>query len=43
MTLVKFNRKPVESRFNNWVDNFFNELPGIFRPDQYLKEIICNL
>ena len=35
MTLVKFNRRPVESRLNNWVDNFFNDTPGFFKSDFY--------
>ena len=30
MTLVKLNRKPFENNFNNLVDDFFAELPGIF-------------
>lgn len=31
MTLVKLNRKPFERNFNNFVDDFFTELPGLFR------------
>jgi len=30
MTLVKFNRKPLESSFNSFVDDFFSEMPAIF-------------
>jgi HSP20 family protein len=30
MTLVKFNRKPLESSFNSFVDDFFSEMPTIF-------------
>ena len=28
MTNVKFNRKPFEGTFNNFVDDLFTELPG---------------
>jgi HSP20 family protein len=31
MTLVKLNRKPFERNFNSFVDDFFTELPGLFR------------
>ena len=31
MTLVKLNRKPFENNFNNLVDDFFTELPGILK------------
>ncbi|MBN8675761.1 MAG: Hsp20/alpha crystallin family protein [Chitinophagales bacterium] len=31
MTLVKLNRKPFERSFNSFVDDFFTELPGLFR------------
>ena len=33
MTLVKLNRKPFERNFNSFVDDFFTELPGLFRND----------
>jgi HSP20 family protein len=31
MTLVKLNRKPFERNFNSFVDDFFTELPDLFR------------
>jgi len=33
MTHVKFNRKPFEGTFNNFVDDLFTELPTIFKND----------
>ena len=33
MTYVKFNRKPLEKSFNNFVDDLFNELPVVFKND----------
>ncbi len=30
MTMVKFNRKPFERSLNNFVDDFFTELPSLF-------------
>jgi HSP20 family protein len=31
MTYVKFNRKPFEEGFNNFVDDLFSELPVLFK------------
>ena len=31
MTYTKFNRKPFEGNFNNFVDNLFTELPVLFK------------
>jgi HSP20 family protein len=31
MTYTKFNRKPFEGSFNNFVDNLFTELPVFFK------------
>ena len=31
MTHVKFNRKPFEGTFNNFVDDLFTELPAFFK------------
>lgn len=33
MTNVKFISKPFEGTFNNLVDNFFSELPGLLKND----------
>lgn len=33
MTKVKFNSSPFESSLNNFVDNLFSELPGLFKND----------
>lgn len=33
MTQVKFNRKPFEGSFNSLVDDFFTELPTLFKND----------
>jgi len=33
MTLVKFNNRPVNKSFNNFVDDFFATVPSIFRDD----------
>lgn len=34
MTLVKFNRKPLDGDFNNLVDNLFGEFPVLFKNEQ---------
>jgi HSP20 family protein len=31
MTLVKFNRKPFERNFNSLFEDFFNDLPVVFK------------
>lgn len=33
MTTVKFNRKPFAGPFNSLVDDFFTELPAVFKND----------
>lgn len=33
MTTVKFNRKPFAGPFNSFVDDFFTELPALFKND----------
>lgn len=33
MTYVKLNRKPFEKTFNNLVDDFFSELPVLYKND----------
>ncbi|MEK7227080.1 MAG: Hsp20/alpha crystallin family protein [Bacteroidota bacterium] len=33
MTTVKFNRKPIAGPFNSLVDDFFTELPVLFKND----------
>jgi len=33
MTTVKFNRKPFAGPFNSLVDDFFTELPAVFKKD----------
>jgi HSP20 family protein len=33
MTLVKFNNKPTNKSFNNFMDDFFATVPSIFRND----------
>ncbi len=33
MTHVKFNRKPFEGNFNNFVDDLFTELPGLLKTE----------
>ena len=33
MTYLKFNRKPFEKSFNNLVDDFFSELPVVYKND----------
>lgn len=33
MTLVKFNRRPFESSFNNFVDEVLNDMPAFFKND----------
>ncbi|MBL7740428.1 MAG: Hsp20/alpha crystallin family protein [Chitinophagaceae bacterium] len=38
MTLVKFNRKPFESTFNNLVDEIFNDMPALFKNDNNVTD-----
>ena len=33
MTLVKFNRKPFERNFNNLFEDFFTDMPELFKND----------
>ena len=33
MTHVKFNRKPFDGTFNNFVDELFTELPALFQTE----------
>ena len=33
MTLVKFSRKPFERNFNNLFEDFFTDMPGLFKND----------
>ena len=33
MTLVKFNRKPIERNFNNLFEDFFADMPELFKND----------
>jgi len=33
MTLVKFNRKPLERNFNNLFEDFFADMPELFKDD----------
>lgn len=33
MTNVKFKNRPFEGTLNSFVDNFFSELPGLFKQD----------
>jgi HSP20 family protein len=37
MTHVKFNRKPFEGTFNNFVDDLFAEFPVLYKNDQNWK------
>jgi HSP20 family protein len=37
MTLVKFNRKPFEGSFNNFVDDFFAGLPVLTKNEKDLQ------
>lgn len=41
MTLVKFNRKPLDTGFNNFMDDFFSEFPVYFKNGQ--KQVPVNV